>query len=258
VLTGAAGTIGSALRRPLRERAGRLRLVDVQPPADPAENEEVVLADIRELDRLTEAFSGASRVIHLAGIPDEADFHELAETNIVGTYHALEASRRNGVGRFVFASSNHVTGFYAVGEHLTPDVPPRPDGFYGVSKVAGEALCRLYHDKFGLAVACLRIGSFEATPSEPRHLSTWLSPADAVKAFIAATTAENLGFAAFYVVSANSHNWWDLDAGRKLGFEPQDRVDAHVDAQAEALPESSGPQGGEYASAAYSLERMRR
>lgn len=252
VLTGAGGAIGSVLRGPLRERVSRLRLVDLETLDCAAENEEAVVADVRDLDGLVAAFAGASGVVHLAGIPDEADFHDLAETNIVGTYHVLEAARRNDVPRIVFASSNRTTGFYDVGVHVTPEMPPRPDGFYGASKVAAEALCRLYHDKFGLAVACLRIGSFETAPGEPRHMSTWLSPADAVQAVLAAMTVEALGFAVFYAVSDNAHAWWDLGAGRALGYQPQDRAEAEFPAL-----QGPSPQGGDFASPAYSLDRMR-
>ena len=76
-------------------------------------------------------------------------------------------------------------------------------GFYGVSKVAGEALCRLYADKFGLSTISVRIGSYENRPTSAREQRTWLSPSDAVRAFIAAmTTTEHT--ALFYAVSANT------------------------------------------------------
>ena len=75
-------------------------------------------------------------------------------------------------------SSNHATGMYAPGEPLDGAQPPRPDGLYGASKVWGEALGRLYVDKFGLEVVCLRIGSFQPRPRERRELATWLSHAD--------------------------------------------------------------------------------
>ena len=85
---------------------------------------------------------------------------DLTEVNITGTYHVLEAARRTGVDRVVYASSNRVTGFYDI-DTLVDEHAPRPDGFYGVSKVAGEALCRLYSDKFDLSTIVIRIGSYE-------------------------------------------------------------------------------------------------
>ena len=83
--------------------------------------------------------------------------------------------------RIVYASSNHATGMYAPGEPLDGDQPPRPDGLYGASKVWGEALGRMYVDKFGLEVVCLRIGSFQPRPRERRELATWLSHADGIR-----------------------------------------------------------------------------
>jgi uronate dehydrogenase len=75
----------------------------------------------------------------------------------------------------VFASSLHVTGFYDAGMRISPDMPVRPDSFYGVGKACGENLGRLYADKYGLRVVCVRIGTFAERPTTPRHLSTWLS-----------------------------------------------------------------------------------
>ncbi len=169
VITGAAGNIGSALRSVLLERHAVLVAADVRPLTPSSPQESVVEVDLADLEALVELFAGADGVVHLGGIADEADFHDLAEANIVGTYHVLEASRRVGVRRVVYASSNRLTGSYAAGDHLTPDMPPRPDGFYGVLKVAGEALCRLCADKFGMSTISLRIGSYEERPSSARE-----------------------------------------------------------------------------------------
>ena len=98
----------------------------------------------------------------------------------------------------------------------------RPDTFYGVGKAAAEALCSLYHDRHGIAVACLRIGSFRDRPTTRRHLATWLSPGDAVRLVDACLGAPDLGFASVYGISANRRAWWDLASGRALGYDPQD------------------------------------
>lgn len=71
----------------------------------------------------------------------------ILQANIVGTYNLYEAARKQGVRRVVFASSNHVTGFYRQDEVLTPSSPMRPDGLYGVSKAFGENLARFYFDR---------------------------------------------------------------------------------------------------------------
>lgn len=254
VVTGAAGTIGSALRAALAEQGVLLVSTDIRPTTPVGPHDAVQTADLGDLESLVELFAGADGVIHLGGIADEADFHDLADVNIVGTYHVLEAARRAGVSRVVYASSNRLTGMYPAGEHVTPDMPPRPDGFYGVSKVAAEALCRLYADKFGISTVSVRIGTYEQRPGSAREQRTWLSPADAVRAFLAAmTTTEHT--AVFYAVSANTNRWWDLDAGAAIGFVPQEDAadwgpEEHIDA--------SMPQGGTYATPEYSTDRMRR
>lgn len=254
VVTGAAGNIGRAIRAALYERGARLTSTDLRPFSPLGPDERVSLADLSDLDALAEQFAGADGIIHLGGISDEADFHDLATVNIVGTYHVLEAARRAGVPRVVYASSNRLTGMYPAGTTVSPDQPPRPDGFYGVSKVAGEALCRLYSDKFGITTIAVRIGSYEEQPGSPREQRTWLSPGDAIRAFLAAMTTSERS-AVFYAVSRNEGRWWDLESGAAIGFEPEDNA-AEYGRPEPLAPEH--PQGGQYAAAAYSLERMRR
>lgn len=252
-MTGAAGNIGRALRAHLADQGVALVSIDLREPAAVSTDDHVLQTDIGDPAALDVAFDGCDGVVHLAGIADEADFHDLAEVNIVGTYHVLEAARRAGVGRVVSAGSNRVTGAYDVDTIVDESMPPRPDGFYGVSKVAVEALSRLYADKFGLRTVVIRIGSYEAAPSTAREMRTWLSPADALRAFDAAMTTE-LPHAVFYAVSANRGRWWSAEAGEAVGFRPVDDAARHgpVDAIAPGTP-----QGGTYATAAYSLERMR-
>jgi len=192
-------------------------------------------------------------VLHLGGLAGEADFHDLAAVNIVGTFHVLEAARRAGARRVVLASSNHVTGLYPTATTVDPEMPIRPDGLYGVSKAAVEALGRMYAEKLGLEVASLRIGSFEPAPCDQRQLSTWLSPADALAAFIAAMTAPGLRYAAFYAISRNTRRWWDLGAGEALGFVPRDDAERHAGEIAAPAGPAPGLQGGPHAPAAATL-----
>jgi uronate dehydrogenase len=254
VITGAAGNIGSALRSALLAQHATLVSTDLRAITSSSPQESVAQVDLADLDALVGLFAGADGVVHLGGIADEADFHDLTEANILGTYHVLDAARRAGVPRVVYASSNRLTGSYTAGDHVAPDMPPRPDGFYGVSKVAGEALCRLYADKFGISTISLRIGSYEEEPGSAREQRTWLSPADAIRAFVAAmtTTAHT---AVFYAVSANTDGWWDRRAGEAVGFFPQD--DAAAFGTREPISPDT-PQGGTYATPAYSTDRMRR
>ncbi|PWR13597.1 epimerase [Micromonospora sicca] len=256
LLTGAAGQIGGILRTGLRSVVQGLRLLDIKPLTADSSSERVYRLDLQDLTGLTEAMAGVQGVIHLAGIADEADFRDLTEVNIVGTYHVFEAARRANVGRVIFASSNHVTGFYPTGVPVGPDMAVRPDGFYGVSKAAGEAVARLYADKFGLEVACLRIGSCLPRPTEPRHRHTWLSPRDATAAFVAAMAAPDLRYTTFYAVSANELGWWDHEPGRALGYHPSESAECHPPGSTWE-PATDSVQGGVLATPAYTLDRQR-
>jgi len=223
LITGAAGRIGSCLRAGLHGELDELRLTDSRTIGDLTAGETYVQADLDDRSALRRAMEGVEAVIHLGGVADEAAFEELARPNIHGTFNVFDAARRAGTSRVVYASSNRITGFYPVSQRLSGDDPPRPDGLYAATKAWGEALGRLYADKFGLEVICLRIGSFESEPSEPRHLETWLSHGDAVRLFRACLTAPAVGFLTVYGASANSRSFWDIrDARERLGYVPED------------------------------------
>lgn len=198
-------------------------------------------------------------VVHLAGNPSESSLPEALASHVLTTAALLDAMLRHDVARIVHASSNH-----AVGRTPRPDgtglvgvdTRARPDTFYGVAKVAGEALLSLYADRHGIDAVSCRIGSFLERPTTRRNLETWLSPADAVRMFAAAITAPSPGYAVLYGISANTRAWWDLEAGRRLGYHPQDDAE-HYAAEIEQQPETGQDKadaahvGGEYATAAY-------
>lgn len=227
VITGAAGHIGSMLRPRLAQPGRTLRLVDVV-PLTAADGEEVLEASVTDLDALTTACQDAAAVIHLAGIPDEAPWDRIAAVNIHGTYAAFEAARRAGVGRVIFASSNHAVGFTPAADFPVADYAfPAPDTYYGVSKAAGEALAALYHYRYRMDAICLRILTCAARPRSVRDLSTWLSPDDTGRLFEACLTTQQPGFRVAYGVSANTRGGWvSLAEARSLGYQPED--DAEV------------------------------
>lgn len=202
-----------------------LRLLDVvEVPSD--DEVEVVTASVTDLPAMVAACADVDAVIHLGGHSVEQPWADTLETNIHGTYCVLEAARQAGVRSVVFASSNHAVGFHPASsgpDHLFP----RPDTFYGVSKVAGEALGSMYHDRYGLDVVCVRIGTCVERPLTERHLTTWLSPDDCARLMEAALAAE--GFHVVWGVSANTRGRWSLDAARALGYEPQDDSEPYAD-----------------------------
>jgi uronate dehydrogenase len=226
-MTGAAGAIGSCLREGLRPLVDELVLTDVR-AVEPEAKERFVQADLADRDALLGLAEGTDAVIHLGGVSTEVPFDQLVGPNLVGTFNVFEAARLAGVSRVVFASSNHATGFYPVERRLIGSEPPRPDSLYGVTKVYGEALGRLYVDKFDLEVVCIRIGSFAERPRQVRELATWLSYGDAVRLFAACLSAPDVGFRAVYGASANTRAFWDLTPARELGYEPQDDAERHA------------------------------
>ncbi len=195
-------------------------------------------------------------VVHLASIPHEAALPDILESHVVTTGALLDAMVAHGVSRIAYASSNHAVGRTPRATTLTTDVPPRPDTFYGVGKVAAEALLRLYADRFAVDAVAMRIGSFLPQPQTRRHLSTWLSHRDAVRMVHAALTAPDPGFAVLYGISANTRAWWDLEPGRRLGYVPQDDAEPFA-AEIEAAPETeddrveAGHVGGPFATDRY-------
>jgi uronate dehydrogenase len=238
LITGAAGKIGQTLRTGLRGHYPALRLLDVAPQEPAGPGEEVVTLDLGDRPATEAAMQGVDAVIHLAAIATEASFDDILSANITTTYSVFEAARRAGVPRVVFASSNHVTGFYPRTETLGPDVPVRPDTLYGVSKAFGEAVGRLYADKYGLEVVCLRIGAFEERPTNVRQLSIWLSPRDCVHLVRRCLDAPAVGFLIVYGVSANTRSWWKDEAAARLGYRPQDDAEEFAGEIEEAPPEA--------------------
>jgi uronate dehydrogenase len=228
LITGAAGAIGSVLRRELGPRWDHLRGFDLQPYDPAVDGEEVVVGDLRDASQVADAVSGADAIVHLAGVPSERAFDEVLAHNIRGTYHVLEAARQHGVRRVVLASTNHVIGFHPVDEHLDDRSPARPDTYYGVAKLAGEGLASLYADKFGLETVSVRIGTFRDRPSHRRHLWTWLSHRDAVHLFDRCIVGPVEGHLVVYGISANTRCWWSNPAGDALGYEPRDDAEAYL------------------------------
>jgi uronate dehydrogenase len=200
--------------------------------------EEVQPASLEDPAAMHALLSGVQAVVHLGGVSTEQPWQPVLQANIVGAYNLYEAARRQGVRRIVFASSNHVTGFYRQDEVVSPADPVRPDGLYGLSKAFGENLARLYFDRHGIETVCLRIGSSFAEPRNRRMLATWMSYDDLERLVVASLTAPVVGHSVIYGMSDNTTTWWDNTPARHIGYRPQDSTEpfrAEVEAREPTL-----------------------
>ena len=154
----------------------------------------------------------------------------------------------------VFASSNHVVGFYPRQRRIGVDEPVRPDSRYGASKAFGEALAALYAYKHGLRVTCLRIGNVSDVPADRRRLSIWVAPQDLVQLIRIGLEHPDVRHEIFYGASDNARGWWDNSAAFRLGYRPQYRAEEHsaealaADAKLPADTVGAWYQGGPYCS----------
>ncbi len=124
-------------------------------------NIKLVIGDIRDYDACLKCCAGTDIVVHLAAntgvAPSVANPRLDMEANVVGAFNMLEAARRNGVKRFVFASSGA-----PIGECEPPiheELAPHPVSPYGASKLAGEGYCSAYFRTYGLETVALRFGN---------------------------------------------------------------------------------------------------
>ena len=226
LLTGAAGGLGKVLRERLKPFAKVLRVSDREPLGLAGKGEEVAPCELSDRAAVMRLVEGVDAVAHFGGISVEAGFDPILQSNIVGVYNLYEAVRRHGVKRVVFASSNHVTGYYKQGHIIDADNPVRPDGLYGVSKCFGENLSRFYFDRHGIETVCVRIGSSFPQVKDRRMLSTFLSYDDLVELVRCSLFAPNVGHTIVFGMSDNSRKWWDNSKAAHLGFEARDTADA--------------------------------
>lgn len=146
---------------------------------------ETFVADVADYDAIRPAFDEQDAVIHLAAQSDAgADFEDIIEPNIVGTYNILHAMEDANVNKLIYASSQRVMGLYE--EDHAPDLYkkdypskfdpfrlthrslPKPDGYYGASKMFGEHICRTHARRDGapeqvysLRISSVRTGEYD-------------------------------------------------------------------------------------------------
>jgi nucleoside-diphosphate-sugar epimerase len=254
VITGALGLIGGILLEGLGEDHDVVGIDSRR-----RRRSGIHHGDMRRLDSVERRFDEAEVVIDLAAASAvETPWSTVLRNNVPATVNALEAARRSGVKRVVYASSNHVTGLYerehpysaivagdyagldpAATPYITSSHPIRPDGPYGVGKAFGEAAARYYAEHFGLSVICLRIGTVneDDRPRSAREFATLLTHGDLVQLVACCIDAPaDVSFAIFYGVSANTWRFWEIaDAEQGIGYRPRDDAERWRDVAAPAL-----------------------
>jgi NAD+ dependent glucose-6-phosphate dehydrogenase len=233
LIAGAAGNIGTKLRRHFETLGWTLRLLDVVDGGDAA----IQAADLAVWDEAwVSAFAGVDAVVLLSGQPSpSASWAPIQRLNLDLTLNVYEAAARQGAKRLIFASSNWVMAGHRFSPGLlTTDRDPQPVNPYGASKLFGERLGRSYSERWGLSVICFRIGYCQREDNRPgRQMGwgawgqgMWLSDRDLAQGYEKAVLApDHVRFAVLNLMSANPGMPWDLEETRRLiGYEP---VDGH-------------------------------
>jgi uronate dehydrogenase len=247
LITGAAGNLGSKLRRHLEGRYP-LRMLDRDARGDSA----VRQADLSRWDNAwVQLFRGVDTVFHLAASAvAQQSWSQVVAPNVDAVAHVFQAAVAGGVRRVVYASSNHVMGGYKDDPEpplLTTQTPPRPGARYevagelrdstpyGAAKLFGERLGKCFADAYGVSVLAIRIGWVRPGENRPQDVPPergpwfrlmWLSNRDYCHLMdCCLQTDPALHFAVLHGMSANTGMRWDLESTRRLvAYRPQDDV----------------------------------
>lgn len=184
LVTGSAGHLGEALMRTLREQEQPAIGTDLLPSAFTD-----LVGSITDRDHVRRCMAGVDAVLHTATLhkPHVATHSRQAfvDTNITGTLNLLEEATLAGVKAFIFTSTTSSFGDAltpAPGEPaawITEEVMPVPKNIYGVTKVAAEALCELFHRNQGLPCLILRTARFFPEPDDSAAVREHYSDANA-------------------------------------------------------------------------------
>jgi UDP-glucose 4-epimerase len=205
----------------------------------PTPGHDTLVADMLDLPALTAAFAGADAVVHLAALDGARDASEEAfiATNTMGSWNALKAAEQNNIRKFVLCSSISAVGLGPGTPPLTlpvaVDHPQRPVSAYGISKQAGEMLAEAFVRRGALDVICLRpcfimfphlvaevatlVAAADGVAPPPglvrstvpmneplTSTRSFVSPADAARAFAAALDTDIPGFSRFFVAGPDT------------------------------------------------------
>jgi nucleoside-diphosphate-sugar epimerase len=248
LITGVSGLIGGLV---LRDLSGKYEFSGLS--RRPVPGIAHTQADITDFEKVRAASRGMDMVLHLAAeTQDYDDWDKVISNTMGGTLNMYRAAQEAGVKRVVFMSTgstmcgyewyegspygklaaNELSELPASEKMISYLDPPRPDSFYGVGKLFGENTGRLFSDKYGMSVLCIRLGAVlpNDEPQMVRHFPGYLSQGDAVQMVDKCLGApDTIRFDIFDAISENSRRWRDTGHAKEvLGWRPtgsSDRFD---------------------------------
>ena len=232
LITGAAGALGAHCRQNVGHLAKILRVSDrleitTEGSATQNDTEEIIQCDLADAAAVQELVKGCDGILHFGGQATESNWKVVRDSNIEGMYNLYEAARQQECKRIFYASSIHAIGYHSPNTVIDDSATIRPDTLYGASKAFGEALARMYFEKFNIETACVRIASCQPEPKNHRMLSTWFSYDDLVRLVTSVFETPVLGCPIIYGVSNNQRRWADNTAASFLSWSPQDNAELH-------------------------------
>lgn len=192
---------------------------------------EIRYADLANIESLKEAMKDIDVVLNLAGNSNpEAEFKDLIEPNLLGTFNILEAARLAGVKRVIMASSIHAVKGHDEKKVVKEIEAPRPINFYGATKAFIEAMCHVFSKKYNLSCFAIRIGAYVSDDLREQVCFTRdnydyiISQRDMAQLFHKSILAPSkLKYAILSGSSDNKKKRLDLECTKKLiGYSPED------------------------------------
>jgi UDP-glucose 4-epimerase len=257
LVTGARGKVGAATLHTLMRAGHEVTAVDRLPPVyERAGEVRYVQADLTDAGHAAAVVPGHDVVVHAAAIPSPVKNppHVIFQTNLMATYHTLEAAERAGVHRFVHVSSETVPGFsyprryfhadYAPVDELHPVAPQDP---YALSKWFGEQLMDAAVARTGMTAVSVRptwiqwegniernVGPIVRARGEDKSASFWSYVVidDLAELLCATSTGEVAGHEVVYAAAADNANGLPLHDlvrqhfGDAVRLRPVPRADA--------------------------------
>lgn len=260
LITGGSGKIASVLTN----LKGELTFTDIVEPTknSTSYNYNFIKGDLANKKFSNDVVLNHDIIIHLAASSSPMSrWEDVQKNNITAFQYLMDAAIKNNVEKIIFASSNHVVGMYEIENaevyhnsnenknKISENSPPRPDSFYGVSKLFGENLGRYYSDKYGINFISLRIGSIldkehdhpfgyaeiermkeniergdiEYQKLVNRLKSTWLSRRDFLQIIEKSINYQDTSFEIFNSISDNHRAWLSIDKAKQiLDYSPID------------------------------------